>query len=335
MQMIYLGNMNSGYATTIDNLTPLLRTLTSVTAASPFKNKMLRLLDMVRAVLKAKPSDVVLIDTYSTLAFYYAWLCGNICRWRGIKYIPYLHGGNLPQRIDRNKKWLNAYFTHASLIVTPSAYLKEAVERRGYKRVRFIYNFIRLQNYPYKVRNKVSPRLLWVRSFHHLYNPEMAIRVLAELRKDFGDAKLCMVGPDKDGSAEKCKDLAHTLGVADCIEFTGKLTRDGWIALSADYDLFINTTNYDNMPVSVIEAMAVGMAIVSTNAGGIPYLIRDEEDGLLVQKDDHLSMAERVKELVQDSAKAKHISAAARKKAEAFDWNCIKHSWLELIREYA
>lgn len=335
MRILYLGNMNGRYDTTIDTLTPLLRTLATVKAVSPFQNKALRLLHMLGAVLRAKRSDLVLIDTYSTLAFYYAWACAKICRWRGVNYIPYLHGGNLPHRMDNNAKWLNAFFSGASDIITPSGYLKEAVERRGFSRVRFIYNFIHLQNYPFRQRNAVRPRLLWVRSLHQLYHPEMAIRVIAALRKTFKDAELCMVGPDKDGSLANCKALAARLGVEDSVRFTGRLSKDKWVLLSASYDIFINTTNYDNMPVSVIEAMALGLPVVSTNVGGVPYLLNHTKDGLLIEKNDHRAMAAQIARLVEEPALARQLSVSARQKAASFDWREVKNSWLEIIHKYA
>jgi len=79
-----------------------------------------------------------------------------------------------------------------------------------------------------------------------------------------------MVGPDKDSSLGEAKDLAKQLGVAESVTFTGVLPKAQWHQLSEKFDIFINTTNIDNMPVSIIEAMALGLPIVSTNAGGLP-----------------------------------------------------------------
>ncbi len=335
MRIIYLGNMNCGYPTTIDTLTPMLKTLVPVKAVSPFRNKFLRLLHMIRSVIRARSADVVLIDTYSTMAFYYAWLCSRICKWKGVRYIPYLHGGNLPERVDNNGRWLNRYFTQAAIIISPSGYPKDSLEQRGYGPVRFIYNFIHLRNYSFKIRNNARPRILWVRSFHELYNPAMAIRLLATVQEKYNDAELCMVGPDKDGSTETCKTLARQLNVNDRVTFKGRLTKAEWCSLSAGYDIFINTTNFDNMPVSVIEAMALGMVVVSTNAGGLPYLLQHEKNSLMVEKNDHLAMAAMITRLVEDAALTSRLSHAARERAEEFDWEQVKNSWLELINEHA
>jgi glycosyltransferase involved in cell wall biosynthesis len=337
MKVIYLGTMKkaSGNPTTIHTLTPFLNLLIPVMTVSPFRNKFIRLLDMVRAVLRSKRSDLVMIDTYSTLAFYYAWLCGLICKFRGVKYIAYLHGGALPHRVNRNSKWLNNFFTDASMIIAPSRYLKQSMEETGIGNVTVIPNFITIANYPYKKRTSVRPRILWVRAFHKdVYNPEMAIKVLAELSKEFEDAKLCMVGPDKDGTMESCLQLAESLEVINRLKFTGHLSKKDWIRLSAEYDVFLNTSNFDNTPVSVIEAMALGLPVISTNVGGIPFLFEDEKDCLLVEKNDVQGMVEAVKRYINTPQLAVQIAMEGRKKSESFDWENIKKLWIDVISQH-
>ena len=83
-----------------------------------------------------------------------------------------------------------------------------------------------------------------------------------------------MVGPDKDGSLEKTKQYAKEKGVLHRVRFTGGLSKTEWIELSKDYNIFINTTNVDNTPVSVMEAMALGFPVISTNVGGVPFFNR-------------------------------------------------------------
>ncbi|NNF74921.1 MAG: glycosyltransferase family 4 protein, partial [Flavobacteriaceae bacterium] len=94
---------------------------------------------------------------------------------------------------------------------------------------------------------------------------------------------------------------------------------------------FINTTNFDNTPVSVIEAMALGLPVVSTNVGGIPYLISDRHDGLLVEKDDLEGMLKAVIYLYNNPATADEIGRRARNKVEQFDWQRVKNRWLEIL----
>lgn len=332
--IVYIGNklLKHGYTpTTADTLGPALGELYDVVTVSDKKNKVLRMLDMLMTIRRnRKEAKLVLIDTYSTSNFYFALACGWLSKRLGIPYIPILHGGDLPKRIEKSKKTADFLFSNSAFNVAPSGYLKSAFGEAGYDTV-YIPNTIDIEKYPLRVRAKLSPRLLYVRAFSKVYNPQMAIRTLARLLKKFSDAELCMVGPDKDGTLAEVQALAKELGVEDRVVFTGKLPKAEWIALSKTYDVFINTTNFDNTPVSVIEAMALGMGVVSTDVGGIPFLLDDGENALLVGKNDDEKMAEAVEMLLRDTNKAAAMTAAARKKAETFAWDAVKTKWQALI----
>ena len=185
--------------------------------------------------------------------------------------------------------------------------------------------------------------MLWVRSFHDIYNPLLAIEILKDLKLKYSDAKLCMVGPDKDGSLVKVEEasvenklngsliLTGKLKVSDSLKITGKLSKKEWTDISEEYDIFINTTNFDNHPVSVIEAMALGLPVISTNVGGIPFLIKDRKDGVLVPANDKEKFVFEIENLISDNKFASEISTNARKKAEEFDWDQVKYKWFEVI----
>jgi len=169
-----------------------------------------------------------------------------------------------------------------------------------------------------------------VRSFSKIYNCELAVKILKALQEEEIPATLCMVGPDSDGSLADVKALAKKLEVN--VTFTGKLSKADWIALSNDYTIFINTTNFDNMPVSVIEAMALGLPVISTNVGGIPYLIEHNQEGILVPPDSVTEFVAAIKQVASDSDLYERIITYARKKVEAYDWNLVKLQWKELLK---
>ena len=293
-------------------------------------NKVLRLWDMLwTTFISRKKTDLVLIDTYSTQNFYYAVLVSQLCRLLKLPYVPILHGGNLPNRLKSSPKLSKGLFKHAYSNVSPSLYLKESFEAFGYENVVYIPNTISLENYPQHNRTYNIPRPLWVRSFSEIYNPTLAVKVLHELRQRGYDATLCMVGPDGDGSLAEVKALAERLNVS--IIFTGKLTKTEWIALSKDYNVFLNTTNFDNMPVSVIEAMALGLPVVSTNVGGMPYLIEDGVNGLLVPANDKMAMVDAICSLFEDVDRTETMVVRAREKVEGFDWGRVRGLWEALL----
>src|SRR5690606_1123978 len=242
-----------------------------------------------------------------------------------------LHGGGLPERLKKSPRLSKTLFRKAFTNVAPSNYLLSQFAKKDYTNIIHIPNTIPLANYTFKKRHSLEYRLLWVRSFADIYNPTMALEVMELLQMKGNSVSLCMVGPDKDGSMERCKALAKEKGL-DVI-FTGMLSKSDWLKLSEGFDIFINTTNFDNTPVSVIEAMALGLPVVSTNVGGVPYLIEDGKTGILTEPDDATAMASAIMSLVNNPEKALELTENARAMVELFDWEVVKEQWRELIEK--
>lgn len=333
--ILYIGNRLSRHGntpTSIEILGELLAQHFQVVSVSDKKNKLFRLSEMLWSIVKYRHrTEFVLIDTYSTANFYYAVLSGALANIFRIKYIPVLHGGNLPERLKRNPLLSKLLFTNAYMNVAPSHYLLTTFKRSGYKTV-YIPNNIEIKRYPFKLRRRIEPKLLYVRAFSSIYNPNMALIVLEKLLHLYPDASLCMVGPDRDGTLASTKELCHTMGLDDRVTFTGKLSKEEWWKLSESYDVFINTSNFDNTPVSVMEAMALGLPVVSTNVGGIPYFVEENKNALLVDADDAEAMAEKISLLVENPEKAVALAENARKKVESFDWKNVQSKWFELLK---
>ena len=335
LRILYIGNKLAVHGRTptgIDTLGPLLeKEGHTLFYASDRLKQSARLHDMLYTVWQhRKTTDLVLIDTYSTIAFYYAWLVSRLCAMLRLRYIPILHGGNLPQRFKNSPRKCRSLFGNSFTNVAVSRYLQQHLQDAGFRSA-VIPNSIRIDEYHFRHLAQLRPRLLWVRSFHETYNPAMAIHVLNELRRSYPDAQLTMVGPDVDGSMDTCKQLVIALELEKHVTFTGKLSKQEWTAFAQEQDIFINTANYDNQPVSVLEAMALGLPIVSTNVGGIPHLITDERTGVLVNSGDVFVMTEAISELINNPELASTISTNARRNAEAFDWETVKDKWQDLF----
>lgn len=333
--LLYIGNKLSKHGLTVTSIETLGVLLEKegyqIVYASSKKNKVIRLLDMLYKTIKYKNQvDYVLIDTYSTSNFWYAFFVSQLCRVFKLKYLPKLHGGDLPNRIQKSPRVSTMIFKNAYQNIAPSLYLLEAFSNKGYAPIQYIPNTIELKNYPFKVREVIAPKLLWVRSFTTIYNPEMAIVVFQELKKVFPEAELCMVGPDKDGTLLKVKALSKKKRLN--VKFTGKLSKQAWTKLSEDYDIFINTTHFDNTPVSVIEAMALGLPIVSTNVGGITYLLEDKETALLVDDNDINGMTLAIKEIITNKNLNRHLIKNAKQLVQEFDWDIVKNKWDEVLK---
>ncbi len=334
-RILYIGNKLSKHGATTTVMETLGSLLSSegftVTYASSKKNIVLRFLDMIfTTIYHSRSVDYVLIDTYSTLNFWYAFFVSQTCRILKLKYIPILHGGNLPNRIKINPNSSGLIFDNAYRIVAPSGYLFNAFKDKYSKGLVSIPNTIEIEKYSFFKREIEVPKLLWVRSFSPIYNPKMAIQVLAELQKEFPNATLTMVGPDANNYRNECELFAKELNVK--VNFTGKLTKTEWISLSKNYNVFINTSNFDNMPVSVIEAMALGLPIISTNVGGVPFLLQDQKEAVLVESEDFISMSSAIQNLFSNPISTNLMVIAARKKAETLDWQTVKSQWFKILK---
>jgi L-malate glycosyltransferase len=332
--IFYAGNYLSEHGFTptgIEYLTPKLSQRYMILSVSKKQNQIIRLWDMVYSFIKNKKKiKLVLIDSYSMRAFWYTYILSRLSVRYGIPFIPILHGGGYPDRLVKSPDKCNYILRNSLKNISPSLYLKDYFEKAGYE-VEYIPNFIPIENYEFKKRSCVRPKLFWVRSFHKIYNPLLALEVLQRLKEKFPSAELCMVGPDKDGTLQSFIDKAKDKGVYDSVRLTGFLSKSEWIELSKEYDIFINTTNFDNQPVSVIEAMALGLPVISTNAGGIPFLIEDNFDGILVPKNDPDKFAEQIERIISDKNLVSKITDNARKKVEGFDWEEVKHKWFGII----
>ena len=335
MKLLYLGNQLSKHGfnkTTIETLGLQLEQVGfTVFYASNKKSFPLRLLDMMWSVINyRKQVSYLLIDTYSTKAFWYAFLCSQLARFFNIKYIPILHGGDLPNRLKKNPMLCRVLFSNAYKNVAPSGYLKQAFEKEGFKNVIYIPNTIEIEKYEFKLRTELTPNLLWVRAFASIYNPKMAVKVLQQLQEQYPSATLTMVGPDKDGSLQTTKDFAKSLGIT--VNFSGQLTKEEWWELASKHDIFINTTHFDNTPVSVMEAMALGLPVISTNVGGIPFLLTNEQNALLVPDNDITAMTNAVLDLLENKPKNNLLITNARTFIEQMDWELVKQSWVSILK---
>ena len=295
-----------------------------------------RLLDMLFTTWsRRREYAVAQVDVYSGLSFIWAEAVCLALELIGKPYVLTLHGGELPEFGQRWPRRVRRLLNSASAVTTPSAYLLEKIAPY-HSGLRLQPNPLSLRDYHFRLRNRPKPQLLWLRAFHHIYNPSLAARVLGKLASDFDEIHLTMLGRDKgDGSLEETKEAAAAFSVSDALSLPGKVEKaeiPDWLDQA---DIFLNTTNVDNAPVSILEAMASGLCIVSTNVGGVPYLLKDEHSALLVPPDDCDAMAAAVRRILTEPDLAENLSRNARNEAEKFDWSVILPDWEDLLSSIA
>jgi glycosyltransferase involved in cell wall biosynthesis len=272
------------------------------------------------------------VDVYSGPAFYWAAAVCGLLRALGKPYVLTLHGGNLPAFSSRRHWLVHKLLGSADAVTSPSSYL--SAEMRAFRHdIQVLPNAISLSQYPFVARDASDQRLVWIRAFHHIYEPQLAVRVVAELTARFPKLSLTMVGPDKgDGSLQSTQALARQLGVEDKIRFVGKVPKDEIAVWINSADIFLNTSTIDNSPVTVIEAMACGACVVTTEVGGIPYLCNHRVDAMLSPVSDVKAMASNISQLLSQPKLAQTLSRNSRSRVELMDWAAILPRWTSLLR---
>lgn len=224
-----------------------------------------------------------------------------------------------------------ALLKRCDLVVTPSRYLGEVFKKFGIES-RHVFNFVETDIFRYRKRERFQPKFLSNRSFEDLYNVECTIRAFSLIQRELPEASLTVAG---GGSLEKeLKELAMELGLVN-VEFTGQVSQAEMAELYDRCDIYLNSPEVDNMPSSILEAFASGTAVVSTDAGGIPYIVEHERNGLLVGCGDYGALSTQALRLLRDPGLAQSLTASAFSDLERYSWEPIRDEWLKLYEALA
>ena len=277
----------------------------------------------------AARSDVMMVDVFGYRAFVYE----SLAILYGVLFkkliVAVLHNGGMPEFVRSWPWWTHFILSKPDILVTPHRFLRDKLSSLGLRIDAMIPNYIDLDRYTYRLRIGLTPRFLYLRGLHPIYNPEMALRVFSLVQKDYPEAVLTLAGPD-DGYLRACKGLVKDLNLHN-VKFLGVVPKKDLPKLINEHDIFIQSNRVDNMPVSLLEAWASGLPVVATNVGGIPYLIHDGIDGILVESEDYETMAKKCIELLNDPEKARSLSQNGCLRAQEFTWENVSSIWMKAL----
>ena len=232
---------------------------------------------------------------------------------------------------DHLANWRSAVPTmrrFADVIVAPSGYLVDVFGRFGLA-AESVFNFVDLSRLPYRERPDPRPVFLSNRNLEPLYNVGCTLDAFAIVHQEFTDAQLVVAGDGSERGALEAR--AEQLGVEDAVQFLGRVRPERMGELYDQADIYLNSPNIDNMPGSIIEAYATGVPVVTTDAGGIPYIVRDGETGLMVPAGDPAAMAAAALRLLREPGLAARLAATARQEClDRYVWPAVEAEWVAL-----
>jgi glycosyltransferase involved in cell wall biosynthesis len=228
--------------------------------------------------------------------------------------------------------WVRRVLNRATLLVFPSGFLRDVFRQFGYEGV-IVANVVDTSRFRFRARVPLRPVLLSCRLLEELYDVANTIRAFAIVKERFPAARLLVIGDgDRRGALEE---LVAAAGIRD-VEFHGAVPHAAVPDWFDAADILVNSSRIDNMPHSLIEAFAAGLPVVTTPAGGIPYVVQDGHNGLHVESGDPAAMAKAVCRLLEEPHLAEGLVARARQDCEEhYAWQAAKRDWKAHYRALA
>jgi glycosyltransferase involved in cell wall biosynthesis len=266
-------------------------------------------------------------------ASYYSFLLAPapailIARLYGKPVILNYHSGEAE---DHLRNWRSAIpiIRLATRVIVPSRYLVDVFQRFGIV-AEAIFNTVELDKFTFRERKPLRPVIVSNRNLEAHYGVADTLRAFAKIERESPDVRLIVAG---DGSQRgMLHSLASELGLKR-VEFVGSVPPEQMPRLLDSADIFINASVVDNMPLSIIEAFASGLPVVTTGAGGIPYIVSHGRNGMVVAPGDSDALADAVLSLLRDEALAQHLIDNAQSDSIFYTWESVKSGWLEAYRE--
>jgi glycosyltransferase involved in cell wall biosynthesis len=254
-----------------------------------------------------------------------AWI---VARLRGKPALIHYHSGEARDHL--RSSWVaRSVLKQVDRVVTPSAYLVD-VFREFLLQADPIPNLVDYSQFSYRERTPLRPHLVCTRGFHRYYCVDVVVKSFAQIKKEFPDAQLDLVG---GGSLEpQIRQLVTDLQLSG-VNFCGVVDRDEIGKYYDRADIFINASRLDNMPVSILEAFASGTPVVSTAPEGMRYLVDHGRTGLLSEPGDVAALAENVLRLLRDPQLASGLAASGYDQLRQYRWDTVREQWLNLYKE--
>ncbi|RTL26574.1 MAG: glycosyltransferase family 1 protein [Rhodocyclaceae bacterium] len=254
-----------------------------------------------------------------------------IARLRGTPIVVNYRGGEAESFFAAAPRFVHRTLRSASALVVPSAFLEECFRRFGFES-RIVPNIINLERFAVqRAVGRQSPHVVVTRNLEPIYDIPTVLMAFAHVLKHIPGATLTIAGSGPERG--RLEGMARDLGISAAVTFAGRIDNEKIPALYASADLMLNPSTVDNMPISILEAFASGVPVVSTDVGGVPFIAEHGRTALLIPARSPERMAEAMLELLLDEYTAQRLAAAAREEVEQYAWPVIREKWLAAYHE--
>ncbi|MBK9234567.1 MAG: glycosyltransferase family 4 protein [Rhodoferax sp.] len=257
-------------------------------------------------------------------AIWVAWL-------RRTPIVVNYRGGEADAFLSRSASSVRAAMRRAACLVVPSGFLEHVFAKHGMS-AQVVPNIIDLQRFhpAAKALPGDERRMMVARNLEPIYDNATAIKAFARVVEQCPEVRLTIAGTGAEATALEA--LAVQLGIANRVDFAGRVERNEMAARLRQCSIAINPSLVDNMPNSVLEALASGVPVVSTRVGGVPYIVEDGSTALLVPAGDADAMAAAILRLLKDPDLAERLVRAGLRDVARYTWTRVGPVLAEVYR---
>ncbi len=287
------------------------------------------LLIWIKLWRRVRHSDVIHVFAASRVYFFAVVTPAVLYARMQRKHLVLNYRGGDARRFFEIWGWLvRPVLSRANVVTAPSEFLANVIETSFQIPVTIVRNILKTSVFRYRDRTRLDPRFLITRHLEPIYDVENALRAFRFLQEIYPTASLTIAGT---GSQEqRLKELATLWQLKD-VRFMGHVSHENLGAIYDDCDILLNSSLVDNFPGSLLEASGAGLILISSNAGGIPFMYTHGESALLSDPGDWKTMAANVQKVLENPALGCRLAKQARLLASQCDWTQVRRS---LYRTY-
>lgn len=252
-------------------------------------------------------------------------------RFWGKRQVLCYRSSDLESELEKGTVRFVPWLKQVDRVVVSSDYHRQLFAKHGIA-AEFIPDGVDTERFKPREITDVQPRIVAARSLEPHNNTACLVRAFKFVKQKYPRAELTIIG---EGSQRRALEAFVVRERIYGVSYTGRLSGREVAKRFAEADLYLNASSLDNLPRSMLEAMAVGLPVVTTDAGGIASVVRDGVNGLLVPLNDHSTMADRIISLIESPELVCKLSAGARHSVASFAWTKVKEKWDDLGRQLA
>lgn len=268
----------------------------------------------------ARNYDVLHIHCCSGWGFLPAVAGVSIGRKMGKHLVLTYHGGGGEQFFNKYPRLVRHYLLRTDTNIVLSGFLAKVFEKHHLPYT-IIPNIIELDDLQFRFREIILPRFICTRAHEPLYNIPCILKAFQTVQAELPEATLTLVGNGSEH--EKLIQLSKKMNLRN-ITFTGRVDNNEIYRQLNKADIFLSSPTVDNMPVSLLEAMHAGLLVISSNVGGVPYMINDCKTGYLFPSDDSNALAELMIKAVRQPTESISLIHNAHQAVNVYRWENIR-----------